>query len=510
MQGKRRFTEENLAQTEESGMYKRHNGQMSLFEQPEFFGGLPLNPKNEWVILAKMLPWETIEERYLQTFQAKRMGQPAINARMVVGSQIIKSWYNISDERVVAEIAMNPYLQFFLGLTEYQYECPFDASNMSRFRKRITPELMTWLNDLIVGYLKPEEEQFDPSDEDENDNNDGQEEENENEGTLILDATCIPQDIRFPTDVSLLNEARLDAEAIIDVFHKQGFTDGRKPRTYRQKAKKQYNSFSKQRKKTRKSIRRATGQQLRYLRRDLNHIRKILEKHPEALQFLSKRQYRNLLVIQEVYRQQEEMYRNNTHQIDHRIVSISQPWIRPIVRGKQSADVEFGAKVEMSVHNGYLRLEWLSWEAFNESTTLKASVEHYRKVCGHYPERVLADKIFRTRENRRYCKEHNIHLNGPKLGRKPADPEVYKKQLQEEWRESGERGEIEREFGVGKRRFSLGCLMTRLQHTSEVFIMTTVLVMNLRKKLRLLLRSFYQCFVSMCFALCCVLQIYSG
>ena len=100
-------------------MYKRHNGQTSLFEQPEFFGGLPLNPKNEWVILAKMLPWDTIEERYLQTFQAKRMGQPAINARMVVGSQIIKSWYNISDERVVAEIAMNPYLQFFLGLTEY-------------------------------------------------------------------------------------------------------------------------------------------------------------------------------------------------------------------------------------------------------------------------------------------------------------------------------------------------------------------------------------------------------
>jgi hypothetical protein len=98
-------------------------------------------------------------------------------------------------------------------------------------------------------------------------------------------------------------------------------------------------------------------------------------------------------------------------------------------------------------------------------------------------------------------------LNGPKLGRKPADPEVYKKQLQEEWRESGERGEIEREFGVGKRRYSLGCLMTRLQYTSEVFIMTTVLVMNLRKKLRLLWRSFYQCFVSMCFALRCVLQI---
>lgn len=118
--------------------------------------------------------------------------------------------------------------------------------------------------------------------------------------------------------------------------------------------------------------------------------------------------------------------------------------------------------------------------------------EAYRQAHGYYPKRVLADTIIRTRENIRYCNGLGIHLNGPKLGRRPTDPKLYKKQVYEEWLESGERGEIERDFGVGKRRYTLNRLMTRLQHTSEVTICATVPVMNLRKKMRLLLRPFLE------------------
>lgn len=115
----------------------------------------------------------------------------------------------------------------------------------------------------------------------------------------------------------------------------------------------------------------------------------------------------------------------------------------------------------------------------------------YRKSYGHYPARVLADTIFRTRENLRYCKEHGIHLNGPKLGKPFTDPEEAKRHRKLEWLESGERGEIERNFGVGKRRYSLDCIVTKLKKTSEVMIHSIVVYMNLRKKLRLLLRSFF-------------------
>ena len=143
------------------------------------------------------------------------------------------------------------------------------------------------------------------------------------------------------------------------------------------------------------------------------------------------------------------MYRTGTHKVPDRIVSLSQSWVRPIVRGKQTADVEFGAKVEMSVVDGFLRIEDLRWDAFNESTTLKQSVEGYRKSYGHYPARVLADTIFRTRENQKYCKEHGIHLNGPKLGKPFTDPAEARRHKKLEWLESGERGEIERNWNPG-------------------------------------------------------------
>ena len=118
-------------------------------------------------------------------------------------------------------------------------------------------------------------------------------------------------------------------------------------------------------------------------------------------------------------------------------------------------------------------------------------MEAYRKAYGHYPARVLADTIFRTRENLKYCKKHGIHLNGPKLGKPFTDPAEARRHKKLEWLESEERGEIERNFGVGKRRYSLDCIVTKLKETSEAMIHSIVIFMNLRKRLRLLLRSLF-------------------
>lgn len=465
-------------------MYKRHSSQMSLFDEPEMFGTLPLDPNNEWVRLSKLIPWAEFEYRYEENFESGT-GQPACSARMALGSLLIKEDYQCSDEKVVAEIAMNPYLQYFIGLPAFQYSAPFDSSMLTRFRQRITPEMLDWVNDQIIGR---DDSDRDPPNGGGPGDADTPESDEQNKGTLILDATCAPQNIRFPTDASLLNEARENAEEIIDILHAEGLTEGKKPRTYREKAKKQYNSFSKNRKKTKKLIRKTVRRQLGYLRRDLEAIRKIEANHTGCLEaVLPKRKLERLYVLRLLYAQQMEMFRTNTHRVDDRIVSLSQPWVRPIVRGKQNADVEFGAKVEMSVVDGYLRVEDMRWDAFNEGTTLQASAESYRAAYGHYPKRILADTIFRTRENLQYCKSHGIHLNGPKLGKHPADPALRREQRKQEWLESGERGEIERDFGVGKRRYSLGCIVTKLQHTSEVAVRVVVLTMNLKKKLRLLL-----------------------
>ena len=120
--------------------------------------------------------------------------------------------------------------------------------------------------------------------------------------------------------------------------------------------KRQYNSFSKSRKKSIKSIRKAIRRQLGYLRRDLGIIDRIIEEHSDCLRYLPKWLLDQLPVIRILYAQQEGMFDSNSHRIDNRIVSLSQPWVRPIVRGKQNADVEFGAKVEMSDVDGFLRI----------------------------------------------------------------------------------------------------------------------------------------------------------
>ena len=476
-------------------MYKRHIGQVSMLESPEMFGTLPLDPSNDWIKLSRLVPWREFDVKYAEHFRSKK-GQRAIDSRMALGALLIKPAYKtLSDEDITKEIAMNPYLQFFLGLHEYRYECPFDPSMMTRFRQQITPEMLAWVNDQIIG-RKAEQDKHDDDDSNgtdspANEDKGGKSAEEENEGTIILDATCAPQNIRFPTDTSLLNEAREKAEEIIDNLHEMGLTEGKKPRTYRKRARRKYNGFSKSRKKTVKAIRTTIRQQLGYLNRDLRIINDYERRHPGCLQKLPGRKQKLLQVIRTLYFQQEYMYRTGTHKVADRIVSISQDWVRPIVRGKQNVDVEFGAKVEMSVVDGFLRIEDLRWDAYNESTTLQQSVEAYRKAYGHYPARVLADTIFRTKENLRYCKNHKIHLNGPKLGKPFADPAEAKKHKKLEWLESGERGEIERNFGVGKRRYSLDCIVTKLKKTSEVMIHSIVVFMNLRKKLRLLLRSFF-------------------
>ena len=200
-------------------MYKRHTGQVSMLESPEMFGSLPLNPNNEWIRLSKLVPWREFDLKYAKNFRSRK-GQRAIDSRMALGALLIKPAYKaLSDEDITKEIAMNPYLQYFLGLHEYRYECPFDPSMMTRFRQRITPEMLAWVNDQIIG-RKAEQDKDDRGDSDDRGNDDGtggqadegeggESQAEENQGTMILDATCAPQNIRFPTDTSLLNEARV-------------------------------------------------------------------------------------------------------------------------------------------------------------------------------------------------------------------------------------------------------------------------------------------------------------
>jgi hypothetical protein len=299
----------------------------------------------------------------------------------------------------------------------------------------------------------------------------------------MLDATCAPADIQFPTDIRLLNDAREILEGMIDALHRPDKGREKRPRTYRNKARKEYINFTKHRKPNSQHVRKMRGKFLRYVKRLLNYTEKLGEKN--GLDLLTKRQYKNLLVINELYQQQLLMQESKQCRVDDRIVSISQPHVRPIVRGKASAGTEFGAKVEISVEEGFARCEVISWDAFNEASTLVEAVERYKDRNGHYPAVVLADKIYRNRNNRNYCKERHIRLSGPALGRKTEG--VKRQEEKQAYKDSCDRNQVEGKFGEVKRKYSLGKLMTKLAQTSTTSIVLSFIVANLEKRLRLLL-----------------------
>jgi hypothetical protein len=441
------------------------------------FGG-HLRGDNRWVVLADQIPWDQIEDAYGDLF-CEDNGCPAKSARMALGALIIKERLGTSDRETVHQISENPYLQYFLGLMEYEDQAPFDPSMMTHFRKRFAPEILKAINTSIVEGVVSEDEQTDSDNSHDAPSGSSRDDQPSNRGQLIADATCTPADIAFPTDVSLLNEAREKSEAIIDAMHEPFIGIRKKPRTYRQKARKAYLAVAKQKKPGKKKIRKGIGQQLRYLKRNLGHIDRMAEDG--LLLYLDKRLYRLLLVIQELYRQQEWMYQQRKHSIADRIVSLSQPHVRPIIRGKAKSPVEFGAKISISVVDGFSFVEKISWDAYNESGDLIKQIKQYHQRFGCYPESVHVDKIYRTQENRRFCKKHGIRLSGPPLGRPTTDAGQLKEQQKLQRQDELDRIAVEGKFGQGKRRFSLGRIMTKLAQTSEVSILITFMVMNLEK-----------------------------
>jgi transposase, IS5 family len=211
--------------------------------------------------------------------------------------------------------------------------------------------------------------------------------------------------------------------------------------------------------------------QLSYLKRNLKSIHNLLDTYEQIP--LGKKQYKYLLVIQTLYDQQREMFAHHKKSIEDRIVSIHQPHVRPIVRGKTNARVEFGAKIQVSMMNGYAFLDELNWNAFNEGARLIDSVEKYKARLGYYPREVLADKIYCTRDNRRYLKERHIKLRAKPLGRpKAVDVEHVR---------PGERNPIEGKFGQAKVAYGMNRIKARLNRTSESWIASIILVLNLVK-----------------------------
>jgi transposase, IS5 family len=457
-----------------------------------------LNPTNRWVVLADKIPWDTLVNVYQKQMHNSQTGADGINPRVVIGSLIIKHMCDLSDRETVQQIQENMYMQYFLGFSSFSDEEPFDASLFVEFRKRLGTEQINAMNEKILQLAtlkkitpaksKEEEEpsvdtvsnltdqqlgQSPPADQREPPAMPPAVLSNEavitHEGKLIVDATACPQDISYPTDLNLLSDAREKTEELIDFLYSPSL-HAKRPRTYREVARKTYLKTAQKKVKSKKEIRRAIKNQLAFVRRNIRSIYYLLDKYPRIP--FDNYQYKYFLVVQTLYDQQWQMYQQKSHSIDHRIVSIHQPHVRPIVRGKTNANVEFGAKIQLSLMNGFAFLEELSWEAFNEGSRLIKAIEQFKARTGYYPKEVLADKIYCNRINRAKLKELQIVLVAKPLGR----PKAMSNHIR-----PGQRNPIEGKFGQAKTAYGMNRIKARLQQTSESWIATIIMVLNLVK-----------------------------
>lgn len=478
------------------------NKQISIEDFIQPFGGT-LSKDNRWVKLAILLPWDELASVYIKSMSQKK-GRKAVDPRVAVGTLIIKHILRATDEDTIEFIKENPYLQYFLGYAEYRYEQPFASSLFVSIRNRLGQQAFEELTERFMTQVHKIEQKIatkkkkvgsgkddsPPPDSKTGDSADKKRDtadtKTENKGHLIVDATVAPADIKYPTDLDLLNEAREKSEHLIDLLYvpEKGKL---KPRTYRKKARKDYLAATKQRKKRKKTIRKAVRKQLCYVSRNFKTIEKLLdEKSSKAFPLVYKYQ-KMYWVIQEVYRQQKQMYDEKTHKTADRIVSISQPHIRPIVRGKSGKEVEFGAKISVSLVDGYSYLDRVSWDAYNEGTDLIAQLKSYRNRFGHYPEWVSADNIYGNRENRAFMTHHGINYTGAALGRRPKEITQERKELEAQRKKKAkQRSQVEGAFGIGKRKYDLDLVKAKTKVTSESWIGMVYLVMNIAQFMRVI------------------------
>ena len=439
---------------EEKRMYKRPDRQtLHLFEELFPYGG-KLDSENRWLKIAKLIPWVELEEKYAVSFSDR--GRPGTDARLAVGLFLLKHMSGKSDEEVVMELLENPYWQSFCGLETFATASTIEASTLSRLRKRLGLAYVREMEEATYRVLI--------------------EKKILRAKGMLADGTVIPENIKYPNDVGLLNDVR---EWVVKHIKGIGQDIGRKYRTYCRKARQVHLSFAKSKRKTKRQIKRAKRQMLQFVRRNLRQLE-------EALQEAYRKGSRGVLLIGEklgtakkIFEQQWEMYKQGSHRVKDRIVSFHRPWVRPIKRGKNGKDVEFGAKAAMSHVDGFLFLDRIHHNNFSESQTevVREQIENYEARFGKKPSSFTGDKAYGSRENRQWIEtEKQIRSSFIQLGkRKPSQDKMTR------WfkRKQKERNRIEGHFGHGKEHYRLDRVWYYGKDGSEIWTRGGILAMNL-------------------------------
>lgn len=439
-------------------MYKRQDRETPhLFEELFTFGG-KLDEGNRWLKIRKLIPWQELEEKYAGYFSDR--GRPGTDVQLGVGLFLLKHMSGKSDDEVVMELLENPYWQSFCGLETFATVKTIEASTLSRLRRRLGPKYVKEMEEATYQVLI--------------------EKKILKAKGMFSDGTVIPENIKYPNDVGLLNDVR---EWLVGAIKRIGEDIGKRYRTYCRKGRQVYLNFAKSKQKTKKQIRKATRQMLQYVRRNLKQIKKIWE---EAQRVGTKHLHLiegKLIVAEKIFEQQRKMYKDKSHRVQGRIVSFCRPWVRPIKRGKNGKDVEFGAKAAMSHVDGFLFLDKTNHDNFLESQVevVRKQIKNYEKRFGKLPPSFTGDKAYGSRDNRTFLEEEQkIRTSFVRLGKKQKGSGKITQWFK---RKQKERNRIEGNFGNGKEHYRLNRVWYHGPQGSEIWTRGGILAMNLKTAL---------------------------
>jgi hypothetical protein len=453
------------------------NGQLTF---DEIKGSLKNLPKtNRWVQLGDSLPWDEYEKFYLKHLNNDKKGAANKPARLIIGALIVKHKLNLSDRETILAIQENPYIQYFLGLEEFTDQPIFDASLFVTIRKRITIEDINAFTLQLQKKLKDKKDK----DKDNHDSNSESPKKTETQDTDIkVDATCANAEVKYPTDLDLLEDAskflaRLNLE--ISRITKESVLT-----LNRFRIREVYLGVIKRKHKGKKLIDTAKRKILHWLHVDILKLTDKLDSG--TFSRLNRTKQRTLLAIYKMWTQQNTMFHTGVHTCSDRIISIHQPHLRPIIRGKAKAKVEFGAKIGVSIVSGFTYIDHHSWDAYNEASDFDTHIKLFKERFGKMAHRFFGDKIYLNKENRKKMKGFGIECMGRALGRPPKNQ--TEEQREREIIGVGLRNEVEATFGTSKRVYRADNIRAKLPDTAQCWTAMCYFVKNLTKFMRELCR----------------------
>lgn len=279
---------------------------------------------------------------------------------------------------------------------------------------------------------------------------------------VMEDATCYESYIRYPTNVKLLWESAewMHNQMKLTCKYLKILT----PRTKYLEQKEKYFTYMRMRKKPWKETTKRT-RSLLYLLNKLIEMQDKIEDRHRWIRFPEK-YHKKRSVIRKVLAQQTKIFETGKS-VPDRIVSISKSYIRPIVRGKEVKQVEFGAKVNMIQFDGINFIDHIDFDPFNESTRFIDSIRYSRTLFGKITH-VSADDIYATNANRKWCTSQNITTNFKRKGRAGKHEDQRQIIASELRKERATR--MEGSFGTEKQHYSLDKIKARTELNEILWI----------------------------------------